>query len=658
MRYRVSMPEPHGHLFHVVLTTDRPADELVLALPVWTPGSYLVREYARHLEGLTAEDGAGRALEVERLDKRRFRVAARGAAQVTVRYRVFAHELTVRTCHLDGTHGYFNGAAVLLHAEGREREPHLLEVVPPSGWRVATALAPAEGSADPFSWLAPAVGGAGASSPLSRLPPAAGGPGAPSPLSRLPPAVGGPGAPSPLSPARGEGRGEGSEPELQGERWLFTARDYDELVDSPVEVGRHELVRFEAAGKPHAIALWGRATGGLDLDRLARDAGRIVEHFAQLMGGLPYPRYLFIVHLHPTLRGGLEHGASTTLLVKRSGFFPQDAYDDTLALFAHEFLHVWNVKGLRPAAFVPYDYGREQYTRLLWWFEGTTSYYDELALVRAGLGEPKRYLRHLGEELTALLRQPGAGKMSLEEASLTAWVKYYRPDENTVNSAVSYYQKGELVALALDLALRRAGGSLDALLLTLVERHAARGLPEDGVERAVAERLGEEAARAFFDWHVRGTEPLALDLSQLGLAVKRRRGPGFDDKGGTPPKGEEGPPPGWLGVTLGSGPKLTVASVREGSPAWRAGLYAEDELVAEGGFRLDRAALWDRLCERGPAGRLRLAVFRRDELVEVEVPLAEAPEDAVWIEPVAAPTAEQRAAFEAWCGAPFPPRPA
>lgn len=601
MHYRVSMPEPHGHLFHVVLTVDRPADGLVLALPVWTPGSYLVREYVRHIEGLTAEDGSGHALEVERLDKRRFRVAARAAAQVTVRYRVFAHELTVRTCHLDGTHGYFNGAAVLLLAEGREREPHLLEVVPPPGWRVATALTPAEGGADPFS---------------------------------------------------------ASEPQPD-ERWIFAARDYDELVDSPVEVGRHELVRFEAAGKRHAIALWGRATGGLELERLAREARRIVEHFAELMGGLPYARYLFIVHLHPTLRGGLEHGASATLIVKRTGFFPKDAYGDTLALFAHEFFHVWNVKGLRPAAFVPYDYGREQYTRLLWWFEGTTSYYDELALVRAGLGEPKRYLKHLGEELTSLHRQPGEGKMSLEEASFTAWVKYYRPDENTVNSAISYYQKGELVALALDLALRRAGSSLDALLRTLVERHAARGLPEDGVERAVAEKLGDGAARAFFDRHVRGTAPLELDLGELGLVVKRRRSQGWDDKGGTPPPpGEPGPVPGWLGIVLASGPKLTVSCVREGSPAWRAGLYAEDELVAEGGFRLDRAALWDRLCERGPAGRLRLTVFRRDELVEVEVPLAEAPEDALWLEPLAAPTAAQRAAFEAWCGAPFPARPA
>jgi len=600
MRYRVSMPEPHGHLFHVELSVPRPGEALTVGLPVWTPGSYLVREYARHLEELTAADVAGRPLPVERLDKHRFRIEARGAEEVVLRYRVYAHELTVRTCHLDGTHGYFNGAALLLYAEGREREEHRLEVVPPDGWRVATALAPSPGGRDPFDGAEAGRGG----------------------------------------------------------RWLFTARDYDELVDAPVEVGTHALLRFEAGGRPHALALWGRAAGGLDPARLAGDAARIVEHFARLMGGLPYRRFLFIVHLHPSARGGLEHAASTTLLVKRGGFFPRDAYEDTLALFAHEFFHVWNVKGLRPAALVPYDYRREQYTRLLWWFEGVTSYCDELTVVRTGLGAPKRYLEHLGEELTSLARQPGARKMSLEDASLTAWVKYYRPDENSSNSAVSYYQKGELVALLLDLALRRAGCSLDELLRALVEQHAARGLPEDGVERAVAARLGAEAARELFDRYVRGTAPLELDLAQLGLTVRRRRAQGWDDKGGAPPKPDERPAPGWLGAALPDGPKLKVASVREGGPAWRAGLYADDEIVAEDGLRVDRAALWNRLCERGPGGALRLTVFRREELVEVEVPLAEPPEDTLWIEPVADATEAQRASFQAWCGAPFPTRSA
>jgi predicted metalloprotease with PDZ domain len=595
VRYRVSMPEPHGHLFHVDLAIEQPGDVIVLALPVWTPGSYLVREFARHIEGLAADDGSGRALEVERLDKHRFRVAARGATVAWVRYRVFAHELTVRTCHLDGTHGFFNGAGLLLYGEGRLREEQLLEVVPPPGWKVASALAPAPGGRDPLG---------------------------------------------------------GAEGDPRDGRWLFRARDYDELVDSPVEVGTHQLATFEVMGKPHAVALWGR--GGFDLDRLSEDARRIVEHFAGLMGGLPYARYLFIVHLNSAARGGLEHASSTTLLVKRSGFFPRDAYEETLGLFAHEFLHVWNVKGLRPAALMPYDYGREQYTRLLWWFEGATSYYDELALLRTRLAEPKRYLKHLGEELTALARLPGAGKMTLEEASLTAWVKYYRPDENSANSAVSYYQKGELVALALDLLLRRAGGSLDDLLRTLYQRHAARGLPEDAVEVAVAERVGGSATRAFFDKHVRGTGRIDLDLELLGLEIRRRRAQGFDDKGGTPPRPDGGPPPAWLGATLGSGPKLTVSSVREGSPAWHAGLYAEDEIIAESGFRVDRAALWDRLGERGPEGALALTVFRRDELVEVSVPLAPAPEDTLWVEPVATPTPAQRAAFQAWCGAPFP----
>jgi predicted metalloprotease with PDZ domain len=454
----------------------------------------------------------------------------------------------------------------------------------------------------------------------------------------------------PLPARRGEGGGEG---ENEGP-WIFTARDYDELIDSPVEAGRHRLATFDAAGKRHAIALWGRAE--VDLPRLAEDTRRIVEHFAGLMGGLPYSRYLFIVHLTASARGGLEHSASTTLAVKRAGLFPRDAYQETLALVAHEFFHVWNVKGLRPAALLPYDYAREQYTSLLWWFEGVTSYYDELAVLRAGLGDAGRYLKHLGEQLTALARLPGAMKASAEEASLTAWVKLYRPDENTPNSTVSYYLKGEIIALALDLLLRSAGGSLDELVRDLYRRCSASGLPEDGVEEAVAERVGRERARAFFDRNVRGTGPVELDLSPLGLEVRRRRAGSFDDKGGMPGKTEPGrPEPGWLGATLDAGPKLVVKSVREGSPAWNAGLYAGDEIVAESRLRVDRAALWDRLSERGPSGSLRLTVFRMDELVEVEVQLRAAPEDTLWIEPVAAPTPEQRAAFEGWAGVPLPP---
>ena len=597
MRHRVSAPEPHSHLFHVEATLDRPGPAPVLALPVWTPGSYLVREFARHLEGLVAEDGEGRPLAVERLDKRRFRVVAGAAARVVVRYRVYANDLTVRTCHLDGTHGFFNGAGLLLAAEGRDQEPQVLEVVPPPGWRVATAL---DGEHGPF--------------------------------------------------------GDGEPP--AGAPWTFRAKGYDELVDSPVELGTHRVARFEALGKPHAVAVWGR--GNVDLEKFSADLRKIVETLGAAMGGLPYDRYLFLVHLADKRRGGLEHARSTTLLVGRHNFFPREAYEETLALAAHEFFHVWNVKGLRPAALTPYAYGEEQYTRLLWWFEGVTSYVETLTMARAALGDAKRLLKHLGEELTSLERTPGAAKMSLEEASLLAWVKYYRPDENAGNSSVSYYLKGELVALALDLALRRAGHSLDALVRTLWDRYARNGgLPEDGVERAVAELLGEADARAFFDRHVRGTAPLLADLEPLlatvGLRLRKRAAQAFEDKGGTP-LSKNGPraKPGFLGAALSNGPRLLVQAVREGSPAWSAGLYAEDEIVAEDGFRVDRGALWQRLEERGPGGVLRLSVFRRDELVEVPVTLGEPPEDTVWVEAVTDATAAQREAFQRWVGVAFP----
>ncbi|HEX9243907.1 MAG TPA: M61 family peptidase [Anaeromyxobacter sp.] len=579
MRYRLSMPEPHSHLFHAELVVDRPGEELEVVFPVWTPGSYLVREFARQVEGATADDGAGRALPLERVDKHRFLVRAMGVAQAVLRFRVYANELTVRTAHLDGTHGFLNPAAVLPYVRGREAEPHVLEVVPPVGWRVATAL---------------------------------------------------PGGPT-----------------------EFTARDYDALADSPVEIGTHRLLRFDALGKPHELALWGR--GNVDDGPLVADARRVVETLGGLMGGLPYERYLFIVHLADRRRGGLEHAASTTLHVARHGFFPRKAYEETLGLLAHEFFHVWNVKRLRPAAFVPFDYAREQYTRLLWWFEGATSYYEQVALARAGILAPGRWLEALGQGLTALARTPGAAKMSLEEASLLAWVKHYRPDENTPNSAVSYYLKGELVAFALDLALRRAGRSLDELLRALEARYEDGGVPEDGVERIAAGLLGEAEARRFFDRFVRGTEPLELDLDVLGLRLRTRAAEGLDDKGGTPVKAEEGAPrAGWLGAELPPGPKLLVASVREGGPAHRAGLYAGDELVAEDGFRLERGALWDRLCERGPSGALRLTVFRRDELLPVEVVLGEPPEDTIWLEPLAEPSPAQRSAFEAWSAGRWP----
>src|SRR5512140_1442901 len=258
MRYRVTIPEPHTHLIRVVFEVTRPGDGLECVFPVWTPGSYLVREFARHVEGFAAEDGAGRPLRVDRVDKHRFRVAATGSDRVVVRYAVYCNDLSVRTSHVDGTHAFLNGANVFCYVPGRQWEPHAVDLIAPDGWHVSTAL------------------------------------------------DGGPSS--------------------------FTARDFDELADSPIEMGTHRLVRFEALGKAHELAVWGR--GSVDLDRLAVDAKKVVEAAAGLMGGLPYERYLFILHLIDKRRGGLEHERSTALQVARTGFFPRRAWEETLGLVA------------------------------------------------------------------------------------------------------------------------------------------------------------------------------------------------------------------------------------------------------------------------------------------------------------------------------------
>jgi predicted metalloprotease with PDZ domain len=576
MRYLLSCPEPHTHLFHVALEVERPGGDLTLQLPVWTPGSYLVREFARHVEGFSAEDQDGRPLPATRLDKRRWRVAAGGAAKVAIRWKVYANELTVRTSHLDETHGFVSPAGVFLAVAGREAEPVELEVAPPPGWQVATAL--------------------------------------------------------------------------EGGPLRFSARDYDELVDSPLELGTHRLARFTAMGVPHELAVWGR--GNADLDRLCADLSTIVETIGRFWGGLPYRRYLFILHLAGKGRGGLEHMGSTALLYPRLGFSDPESYLDALSLMAHEFFHAWNVKRLRPAALTPYDYAGEQYTRLLWWFEGVTSYYEQLLLARSGLLPAARYLKLLGQGLTTLARTPGAGKLTVEEASLLAWVKLYRPDENSGNSGVSYYLKGELVALALDLALRRAGHSLDEVVRQAFQRWAGSGMPEHGPERLVAELIGAEAARELFDRVVRGHGVPPIDLGLVGLELKRRAASAPDDRGGTPGRNGKDATPGWLGAELSA--SLTVKSVREGSPAWRAGLTADDELIAEGGYKLDGKGLQQRLEAAGPEGRLRLTIFRRDELKEVEVALTAPPDDTCWLEPLAETSEAQRAAFTDWSGAAWP----
>ncbi len=578
VRYRVSMPQPHSHLFQVEARFPAADDALTAVLPVWTPGSYLVREYARHVQDVTASTEGGQALPIQRLDKRSFRVASRGRA-VVFRYRVYANELTVRTSHLDGTHGYFNGATLFLYAEAMRRREHRVRIDAPAGWQTFVALEP------------------------------------------------------------------------QGEEYV--APDYDELVDSPFEMGPHTPLQFVAAGVPHQVVVWGDPVP--DKDRLLGDLQKICETEAKLFGGLPVKRYLFLVYLTDKGRGGLEHKASTALLFPRQGFATGKGWEDFLTLATHEYFHLWNVKRIKPRALVPFDYSQEVYTSLLWAFEGTTSYYDNLLVRRAGLMSAPRYLTRVGETLTSLHGTPGRKVQSLSDASFNAWIKHYRPDENSANSAISYYLKGEVVAMLLDLEIRRATSDargLDDVMRLLWSRHGGEGgVPEDGVEAAAKEVAGRDLS-GFFDRALRSTEELDYSaFAHVGLEARFRVRESVGDKGGTPPrwKGNELRPRGWLGVTTKG--QNGIASVLDGSPAMQAGVYADDEVLALDGYKVDGSALIQRTEEKKPGEAVTLTLFRRDKLLTVPVTLGSKPADAVYLARMEKPSDVQKAAYQSWLGA-------
>lgn len=565
IHYRVAMPRPDSHLFEVTMTVERPGGPWInLVMPSWTPGSYLIREYARHVQELSAE-ADGQPVPWKKVAEDAWRVRSGRARRLVVRYRVYAFELSVRTNHLDASHGFFTGAATFLFVPGRTGEPHGLVVDAPDGWSVFTGL-------------------------------------------------------------RKSGRS-------------FVAEDFDELVDSPVECGPHRDLPFRVERKPHRIAIWGR--GNEDEKRLVADVQAIVKAQSEFFGGLPYRDYTFILHL-ANGRGGLEHRNSTVLLCDRFGFRPQTAYERFLALVSHEFFHVWVVKRLRPEPLGPFDYRAENLTRQLWTMEGITTYYEKRFLVAADLISGRRWMELLAEDVALLQAQPGRRLQSLEESSFDTWIKLYRPDENSVNSSISYYLKGSIVAFLLDLEIRhRSSGkvSLDDVVRHL---HAAYppsrpGFPEDGGFLAAVEKVAGShggAFRRFFERYVEGREELDLaqGLSYAGLV------PEWGWK-----RPVDGRAPAWLGASFRKeGERTIVATSRTDGPAHAAGLYPGDELLALDGRRVDEAALAARLSERKPGDLATLTAFRRDELVDVPVRLAAAPKDQLRIVPSPRPDALQR----------------
>ncbi|MGH8796341.1 MAG: M61 family metallopeptidase [Caldimonas sp.] len=584
---RIDATDVHAHRYRVTLTVPEPAAEQRFSLPVWIPGSYLVREFARHLSELSARQD-GLEVPLVQLDKATWsaRTGERRGA-LTVSYCIYAFDTSVRAAFLDANRGFFNGTSLMLRVEGREDRPHRIELSSlPEGWQVATALAPVQIDA--------------------------------------------------------AGRG------------TYRAADYDELVDHPVELGRFWRGAFTAAGVPHEFVVAG-ALPDFDGDRLLADTARICAAQIAFWHGAgagaakpPFGRYLFMLNAVEDGHGGLEHRASTALIAARRDLprreaatgaeqaEPSDGYVNTLGLVSHEYFHAWNVKRLRPRDFERYDYARENYTELLWFFEGFTSYYDDLFLRRSGLIDEGRYLKLMARTMTNVAATPGRLAQSVAQASFDAWIKFYRGDENTLNATISYYAKGALVALALDLTLRAEGkGSLDDVLRLLWARSAGGPIGEADIAAAL-ETIGARSYAGELAAWVHGIGELPLRSLLEAAAVEWQAG--------TPTLAQR------LGVRVAesalTGVKVTHV-LRDGA-AERAGVAAGDEILAWAGWRLRRLDDAARLAAPGVA--VPVLVARDQRVVELALALPEeAPGGgAVNLKPAAKPSPVALALNKAW----------
>ncbi|MTJ09031.1 M61 family metallopeptidase [Anabaena sp. UHCC 0204] len=567
IHYLVGMSQPETHLFEITLKiVNYPNSILDLKMPVWTPGSYLVREYEKNLQDFAAF-GDNESLSWRKISKNHWQVEKGDVSEVTITYRIFANELTVRTNHLDPTHGYFNGAALFFRIPNYDHLPIQVTIIPPNEkWQITTSL-------------------------------------------------------STITEATNS----------------FLAADFDTLVDSPFEIGDHQLYKFAVLGKPHELAIWGR--GNFQVQEMIADFEKIIEVEAKMFGGLPYDRYVFFLHLLQQAFGGLEHKNSCSLIYQRFGFRNQDKYEPFLQLVAHEFFHLWNVKRIRPQGLEVFDYDQENYTPSLWFCEGVTSYYDLVIPLRAGIYNTKAYLNYLSKEITRYLNTPGRKVQPLSESSFDAWIKLYRPDANSGNSQISYYLKGEMVSLLLDLLIRvhhENQRSLDDVMRQMWEEFgkAEIGYTPEQLEGVIASVAGMDLGD-FFQRYLYGLDDLPFNqyLQPFGLQL-------VEDKREEP----------YLGVrTNTENGREIIKFVELGSPAQKAGIDAGNELLAIDGIKVGNQ-LNERLKDYQPNDSIQITVFHQDELRTYCVTLAAPIPNHYQLVPVQNPDLSQQEKFAGWLG--------
>jgi len=506
--FEISFIEPQAHYAEVEMNiSGLTKDYIDLKMPVWAPGSYLVREFARNVEGFSATAG-GKPAKFEKVRKNTWRVHSSKASDVKVKYRLYAFEVSVRTSFIDDTHAFLSSTGVFMYPDGMLNAPSTVRIIPFKGWSaVSTGLEPVAGQA--FTYHSP---------------------------------------------------------------------NFDILFDSPIEVGNQDIFDFTASGVKHTVAMYGG--GNYDKERLKVDMAKVVEQATAIYGENPNKHYTFIVHNFATGGGGLEHLNSTVLGASRDGYTDPKTYNGFLDLVAHEYYHLWNVKRLRPVALGPFDYDNESYTTSLWVAEGFTSYYENKIMLRAGFNSRETFVQNLANAVAGVSNTPGAKVQSVAEASYDAWIKAYRPNENSNNTSISYYSKGEVVGLLMDLEIANATAgkkSLDDVMLAMYNEYykkLGRGYT-DAEFKSMVEKISGISFTPFWDTYVNGTAPIDYQKSfgYAGIQVKDENEGNSSPYIGVASKKIEG--------------RIFITAVSRNSAAWIGGLNVNDEVISVDGVPVE-----------------------------------------------------------------------
>ena len=560
LRYTVSFPEPHTHYLQVAMDIEGIQTDFVdVKMPIWAPGSYLAREFARHIEGLEAIDNEKTKLKAEKIRKNTWRISGTKNKNFTINYKVYAYELTVRTSFVDERHAYLNGSSVFLYIDKQMDLPATIKIIPNNAWKQISTSLDLVNAKDPNTFASP---------------------------------------------------------------------NYDILADSPFEIGNHSVYDFVAMNVPHQIAMFGDHNA--DIERLKKDIIKIVESSTKIFGEHPCKKYLFIIHNIAAGGGGLEHLNSTTCQVNQWAYKNETTYTGILQLLAHEYFHLWNVKRLRPIELGPFDYDNENYTHNLWVAEGFTAYYEDVILRRAGITTDNFFMATVVDGINSISNTRGNYVQPLAEASFDAWIKYYRPNENSNNSTISYYTKGAAVAAMLDMEIiNQSNGSknLDNVMQYLYQTYYKgknRGFTDGELLDALS-LVTQKNMTSFVDNFIYDTQTIdfATYFQHIGLNLKNTAAGNADP---------------YLGMNIAPNNKITFLT--KNTASWKSGLNVNDEIIAVDGYRFggDLAAL---VRYKKTGDELEFLVARDTKLKTIKVKLEPSGNVRFELSPAEKPTEQQ-----------------